>query len=59
MKTKVIEKAVQKFQKSNVKDRDYTVKDALVYALEEYDTGYDLLQEDWINLENEIAAQCK
>lgn len=51
----VISLAVKKYKKEQAKNNtDYTAEDALIYALEEYDTGYDLTEKEYMALILEV-----
>lgn len=56
----VINLAVRKYRKESAKQGAfYTVEDAMVYALEEYDTGYNLTHEQYDNVLSIIKSKVK
>ena len=58
MQEAVISKAVKAYKKFNQENPKYAPEDAFVYALEEYDTGYDLTKHEWNDLESTIKSRC-
>jgi len=58
MQEAVISKAIRVYKKFSQENTEYTPEDAFVYALEEYDTGYDLTKCEWNDLEHTVKARC-
>lgn len=55
----VINLAEQKYkEQQKVGNTGYTPDDALVWSLEEYDYGYNLTEEEMINLKEEVYQVC-
>lgn len=53
----VINLAVKFYHKQVLVTTGYTPEDAMTYALEQYDTGYDLTQDQWDDLLYEIKLK--
>lgn len=59
-KQKLVDFTVKHYNKQQaVGNTGYTPTDALVSVLEEFDTGYDLTEPEWKELENAVIEACK
>ena len=59
MKDAIKRTALHGYEKYHANDHRYTPEDAFVYSLEELDTGYDLTESEWDDLEHEVANYIK